>query len=119
MKTLIIIGIILSATIAQSQTRDSISVVDSTATAVSLSMSFSAEESAALHRVFGVAWRQELRSHINHVIISRDPRRDEIELWNKLQAPALTAAERTKALNALRIKDPRTIELQRTIKARE
>ncbi len=98
MKTFII-GIILSGTIAQSQTRDSISVVDSTATAVSLSMSFTAEESAALHRIFGVNWRQELRSHINHVITSRDPRREEIVLWNKLQGPGLTASERSKALN--------------------
>ena len=107
--------IILTLT-AQAQMRDSTYIEDSTASAVDVTIRLNPRQAAGLYRVFGTGWQTELKSHINHVVVSRDPLKEQREQWDELQnTPGLTAAQKRVIGEYLGIKNPRLVQVQKKI----
>lgn len=113
MKTLII-GIILS-TIASAQTRDSTYTVDSTATAIDITIRLTAKQAAGAYRAFGVDWQEGLRSTIVHIISQRDPLREQREQWEELQSTDLTNQQKRAVALYLKLQNPRIVQVIKKI----
>jgi len=97
----------MSAIWSQQAMRDSTYAVDSTASNITIRIDLTAQQAAALYRVFGVNWQEECRSTL--VAVSRrDDSRDE---WDKIQALSLTNAQKRAVADDLGIRNPRIVQV--------
>lgn len=109
---LIFLALTLSA---QAQMRDSTYTVDSTATAIGVTIQLTAKQAAGAYRAFGVDWQEGLRSTVVHIISQRDPLREQREQWEELQSTDLTNQQKRAVALYLKLQNPRIVQVLKKI----
>lgn len=101
---------------ASAQTvRDSAYTVDSTASALVITVQLTAKQSAALYRIFGATWQDECRSSLVSLARTRDPYSEFKDQYDAIMTSSLTTAQKRVALDALGIPDPRIVKVTRLV----
>jgi hypothetical protein len=110
MKTLFIFFALTAS--MYSQMRDSTWTEYEQASSSSVTLSYTAAETAIIHRALGENWKRDIQVFVLTYAKQRDPQKT--ETWNVVNGLSLTASQKKQVYDALGLRDPREVPVTKS-----